>query len=148
MSPRNPEDQREFAAWLERKIRVSNRPDGQPLRQSDLAEAVGVGAAFISQIINGRRTAGADLIIRVANYFDEDANKLLNLAAYETISDHADIDSEDPNVLRVFAAIKVLIRDKAKLQSAIAMLEGLATDVQKSRKTTRGGDSSVRERKA
>jgi plasmid maintenance system antidote protein VapI len=148
MSPRNPDDQREFAAWLERKIRASNRPDGQPLRQGDLAEAVGVGAAFISQILNGRRTAGADLVIRIANYFDEDANKLLNLAAYETISDYADIDSEDPDVLRVFAAIKVLIKDKTRLQSAIAMLEGLANDVQTSRKATREGSRSVHERKA
>ncbi len=148
MSPRNPEEQREFASWLERKIRSSNRPDGQPLRQGDLADAVGVGPSFISQILNGRRTAGADLVIRIANYFDEDANKLLNLAAYETISDHTDIDNSDPDVLRVFAAIKVLIRDRVKLQSAIVMLEGLAKDAQSSRKTARDHDRAMRERKA
>lgn len=148
MSPRNPDDQREFAAWLERKIRTSNRPDGQPLRQGDLAEAVGVGPSFISQILNGRRTIGADLVIRIANYFDEDANKLLNLAAYETISDHTDIDSDDPDVLRVFAAVKVLLKDRVKLQSAIAMLEGLATDAKSAHKTSRDHDRPVRERKA
>jgi transcriptional regulator with XRE-family HTH domain len=148
MSPRNPEDQREFAAWLERKIRSTNRADGRPLRQGDLADAVGVGSSFISQILNGRRTAGADLVIRIANFFNEDANKLLNLAAYETISDRTDIDNEDPDVLRVLAAVKVLIRDRIRLQSAVAMLEGLAKDVQNSRKNARGSDSSVRERQA
>lgn len=148
MSPRNPDDQREFASWLEKKIRSTNRVDGQPLRQGDLADAVGVGASFISQILNGRRTAGADLVIRIANFFDEDANKLLNLAAYETISDRTDIDNDDPDVVRVLAAIKVLIRDRVRLQSAVAMLEGLAKDVQSSRKNARGSDRSVRERQA
>lgn len=148
MSPRNPDDQREFATWLEKKIRSTNRVDGQPLRQGDLADAVGVGPSFISQILNGRRTAGADLVIRIANFFDEDANKLLNLAAYETISDRTDIDNDDPDVLRVLAAVKVLIRDRVRLQSAVAMLEGLAKDVQSSRKSARGSDRSVRERQA
>jgi transcriptional regulator with XRE-family HTH domain len=146
MAPRHPEDQKEFVSWLNRKLRDTNRADGQPLRQSDLADALGVGAPFVSQILNGKRIAGAELVIRIANFFEEDANKLLNSAHYETISDQSDVDKDDPDVLRVFAAIKVLLRDRGKLQSAVSMLEGLAKDVRNSRKSDHGDDRAVRQR--
>ena len=116
------------------------------MRQSDLADALGVGAPFVSQILNGKRIAGAEMVIRIANYFEEDANKLLNLARYETITDQPDIDTDDPDVLRVLAAVRVLLRDRGKLQSAVSMLEGLAKDVRNSRKSDLTDDRAVRKR--
>lgn len=141
-----PSEWNSFAEWLDKAVRTRRIPGGDEwLTQRALAEAIGVGPSFISQIISGKRRPSAEVVIRIANYLGEDANHLLQIAGHTPIDDMPDLaDSDNPSLMRLYAAIKVLLSNETLLSVAVKHLEGLANEARTTRKTAKGANHPVK----
>ena len=141
-----PSDWNPFAEWLDRAVRTRRTPGGDAwLTQRVLADAIDVGPSYISQIISGKRRPSAEVVIRIANYLGEDANHLLQIAGHTPIDDAPNLsDSDNPSLMRLYAAIKVLLSNETLLSVAVQHLEGLANEARSTRKTNKSATDPVK----
>lgn len=91
------------------------------MSQKILADAVGVKPPHINRIILGKGKPSVELVLKIANYFGEDPNTLLQLAEFEPINDAIALSPHgDPLAAQLLSIVRELMRDRRKLPIAIA----------------------------
>jgi len=122
----NKPDSTAFGQWLDQAIRTRRMPNGKGyVTQQVVAAACGITQSHLSKIMSGTARPSADVVIRLANFLNENVNDLLVLASYEPIRDVAGLSAQDPLSHRMIAAVRALMRDKRKMAVAVAMIEAM-----------------------
>jgi transcriptional regulator with XRE-family HTH domain len=84
--------------------------------------AVGVQAPAINKIITGRTRPSAEVVIRVANYFNDDVSELLRLAGYEPPRPEMTLPTPDsPAKIEMIELIREVLSDKDAEREAMAI---------------------------
>ena len=111
-----------FGAWLDHAVRTRRGPDGEWLSQRKLALAVGVQAPAINKIIAGRTRPSAEVVIRIANYFNDDVSELLRLAGYEPPRAEITLPTPDsPAKIEMVELVREVLGDKNAEREAVAI---------------------------
>lgn len=135
-----------FGEWLESAIKAYRDGRGLPITQKEFARAIDVSPPLVSHWIGGTKRPSADMVLRVAEFFGEDYLTLMRLNRYQVPASSADYDVENPDLLRILMAAKVLLSDPDTLHTAMTIVEGLANETRKTGKVDRG-DTQMRGKK-
>ena len=116
-----------FGVWLDHAIRSRKDAQGNWLTQKTVADAIGIKGPHLNRIIAGKGRPSAELVLRIATYFNEDPNTLLQLAQYAQLTDTVAIPaSRDPLAARLLTLVKWLLRNRDDMEMAVTMWEAMA----------------------
>ena len=116
-----------FGIWLDHAIRSRKDAQGAWLTQKTVADAIGIKSPHLNRIIAGKGRPSAELVLRIAAYFNEDPDTLLQLAQYAPLTDTVAIPaSRDPLAARLLSLVKWLLRNREDMEMAVTMWEAMA----------------------